>query len=107
MTQDTMSESDKNTGKHHIQEGREVSPFPAGDHNAARNRQDGMTRNTNNKKDPQKSIALKRSTRKLLEDLNMFDGTNLTLISDVDQDREMFSSHKRSLTYRCIISLYK
>ena len=32
----------------------------------------------------------------------MFDGTNLTLISDVDvdQDRKMFSSHERSLTYK-------
>ena len=27
----------------------------------------------------------------------MFDGTNLTLISDVDQDTKMFGSHKRSL----------
>ena len=33
-----------------------------------------------------RSNALERSVRKLLEGLNMFDGTNLTLISDVDQD---------------------
>ena len=30
----------------------------------------------------------------------MFGGTNLTLISDVDQDRLMFDPHERSLTYR-------
>ena len=41
--------------KHHIQESQEVSPFPAGDHKAARNRQNSMTNtNPNNKKDPQK-----------------------------------------------------
>ena len=33
----------------------------------------------------------------------MFEGTNLTLISDVDQDTEMFGSHEPSQTYRCII----
>ena len=41
--------------------------------------------------------AMKRSVRKLLEGLNMFDDTNLTLISDVDQDKYMFGSHERSL----------
>ena len=34
----------------------------------------------------------------------MFDGTNLTLISDVDQAKKMFGLHERSLTYQCIIS---
>ena len=43
LTQDTTWESDKNTRKHHIQEGQEVSPFPAGDHKAAMNRQESMT----------------------------------------------------------------
>ena len=43
LTQDTIWESHKNTRKHHIQESQEVSPFPAGDHKAARNRQDRMT----------------------------------------------------------------
>ena len=33
----------QNTRKHHIQESQEVSPFPAGDHKAAMNRQDRMT----------------------------------------------------------------
>ena len=38
--------------------------------------------------------------------LNMFYGTNLTLNSDVDQDTKMVGPHERSLTDRCIISLY-
>ena len=51
-------ESDKNTRKYHKQESQEVSPFPAGDHDAGRNRQDSMTKtNTNNKKYPQKKHA--------------------------------------------------
>ena len=54
MTQDTISESDKNIRKHHIQEIQEVSPFPAGGHKAARNRQDSMT----DKQDPQKKHRL-------------------------------------------------
>ena len=43
LTQETSDESDKNTRKHHIQESQEASPFPAGDHNAAMNRQETMT----------------------------------------------------------------
>ena len=43
------------------------------------------------------------SVRKLLQGLNMFDGTN-PFISGVYQDTEMFGSHERSLTYRCFIS---
>ena len=35
-------ESDHNTRKHHIQESQEVSPFPAGGHKAAMDRQDSM-----------------------------------------------------------------
>ena len=38
------------------------------------------------KNNPQKKTALKRSVRKLLEGMNMFDGTNLIRISDEDQD---------------------
>ena len=34
-----VRESDKNTRKHNTQESKEVSPFQAGDHKAARNRQ--------------------------------------------------------------------
>ena len=33
-----------------------------------------------------RSTALERSVTELLEGLNMFDATNLTLTSDVDQD---------------------
>ena len=33
----------QNTRKHHIQESQEVSPFSAGDHEVAMNRQDRMT----------------------------------------------------------------
>ena len=33
----------------------------------------------------------------LLEGLNMFDGTNLTLTSDVDQDKKKTGSYERSL----------
>ena len=40
-------------------------------------------RNTNNKKDTQKKHRLNRLV-KILEGFNMFDGTNLTLISDVE-----------------------
>ena len=29
----------------------------------------------------------------------MSDGAKLTIISDVDQDKQMFGSHERSLTY--------
>ena len=42
LTQDTIWKSDKNTRKHHTQKDQDVSPFPAGDHKAARNRQDSM-----------------------------------------------------------------
>ena len=42
LTQDTIWESDKNTRKNHTQEKQEVSPFPAGDHEDSRNKQDSM-----------------------------------------------------------------
>ena len=48
LTKDITRESDKNTIKHHTQESKEVSPFPAGDHKAALNRQESMT-NTKHK----------------------------------------------------------
>ena len=80
LNQDTEWESDKNTRKHHIQESQEVSPFPAGDHKAERNRQDSMAKtNTINKNIHNRSTALERSVRKLLEGLNYFHGTNLTI----------------------------
>ena len=41
LTRDTRWENDKSIRKQHIQENQEVSPYPAGDHNAARNRYKG------------------------------------------------------------------
>ena len=56
------SDVDQDTRKHDTQESKEVSPFPAGDHKAARNRQDSIIK-TNmicnlQKKDPQKTLRL-------------------------------------------------
>ena len=39
LTENSIWENNKNTRKHHTQESQEVSPFPAGDHKTARNRQ--------------------------------------------------------------------
>ena len=51
LTLETIWEIDKNTRKDHIQE--LVSPPPAGDHKAARNRQDSITKtNMKHKEDP-------------------------------------------------------
>ena len=82
---DTICESDKNTRKHHIQESKEVSHFPVDDSKAARNRQDSITKTNmkiNNKKDPQKKYLL-GTVSKTLEDLNMFNGTNLTIYTNI------------------------
>ena len=35
----------------------------------------------------------------------MFNGANITIKSDVDPGIEMFGLHKRSITYRYILSL--
>ena len=43
LIQDNTWESDYNTRKHHTQESKEASPFPAGGHNAAMDRQNSMT----------------------------------------------------------------
>ena len=71
-------------------ESQEVSPFPTGDHKAHINRR---TQRHSEQKTEQKH---KRSTKEvppwngheniLLEGLNRFNGANLTLNSDVDQD---------------------
>ena len=59
----------KNTRKRHIQKSQEVSPFSAGGKKTVRNRQDNMTdrhsRNTNNKKDPQKKHHLRMGCKKI------------------------------------------
>ena len=64
LTQDTIWESYKNTGKHniHVQESQDVHPFPAGDQKAIRNRQDRMT-----------DTHETQITRRILEGLNMFE----------------------------------
>ena len=85
----TVSESDKITRKHHTLKSKEVRLSPACDRMPARNRQDSMTkktRNTNNNKIHKRCTTLEWSVRKLLETFNMFDGTTLTLFSNVDQD---------------------
>ena len=71
-------------------ESQEVSPFPAGDHKAHINRR--TQRHSKHKTEK----THKRSTKGvspwngqlniLLEGLNRFNGANLTLNSDVDQD---------------------
>ena len=56
----------------------------------SRNRQDSMTNKHETqitKRIHKISIALEQSVRKLLEVLIMFDGTNLTLIPDVEEDK--------------------
>ena len=42
LTQGTIWESYQKPRKHHTQESQEVSPFPAGDHKAARDRKDNI-----------------------------------------------------------------
>ena len=89
LAQDIVWESDKNTRKHHKQESQEVSLFPTGDQKAARSIHGSMAKtktNTINKRDPQKKHRLGTVSKKKLEGLNLFHGTNLTLNSDMDQD---------------------
>ena len=67
---------------------QKISPRPAGDNKAAFNRRESMTntrhKNTN---DPQKKYHLGTVSKIiLLEGLNFFNGANITLSSDVDQD---------------------
>ena len=89
-TQETIWESDKNTKQHHMQERQEVRPSQQ-----MTTRQQGtdmtawQTWSTNNIKDSQKKHRFGTvSKRKILEGcLNMFDGANITLICDVDQDK--------------------
>ena len=58
LTQDTTWESDKNTIKHHKRESR-VSPFSAGDHNAAITWPKArLTQYTNSTNEPQKKSHL-------------------------------------------------
>ena len=77
--------------KHNKHDSQEVSPLPAGDHKATRNRHDSTTHTPTwsiaNKNDPQKKHALERPVKIILLDgLNRIHVVNLTLSSDVDQD---------------------
>ena len=68
---------------------QEVSPFPAGDHKAARNREDSIARKDNTKFKLQKGSTEAppwNGQQKIMEVLNMFNGTNITLNSDLDQE---------------------
>ena len=61
--------------KHHIQESKEVSFFPVGDHKDAMNRQDSITDKHEThitEMIHKRSTPLERSVRKLPEGLNMF-----------------------------------
>ena len=75
LARDTIWESDKNTRKNNPRYREEISPFPAGDHKAARNRQDNITKT---------NIKSMEWLVKILEGLNMLNGTKLILSSDVD-----------------------
>ena len=66
-----MLESDKIIRNHHIQENQEVSPFPVGDHKAARKRQNRTTNaNSKYKKGSTKKHGLEWSV-KLLDGLKV------------------------------------
>ena len=108
LTLGTTWESNKNT-INITTKSQEVSSFPAGDHKAAMNRSESM-RNTRHKNtnDPQKKYRLGTVSKNiLLEGLNRFNGANLTLRSDLDQDTKMFGLHARPLAYQCIISSHE
>ena len=84
LTQDTIWKSSKNTRKYHLQKSQDVSIFLAGDHNAAKNGQDRHETQIT-KLIHKRSTALEHSVKNLLEGLNMFDGANRNLISEVDK----------------------
>ena len=69
-----------------------------------------QTQDRNNTNDPQKKYPLGTAIKNiLLEGLNWFYGTNLTLSSDVDQDTLMFGLHERppNLSMHHLLELYK
>ena len=72
LTHENEWESDKNSRNHHLHESQEVSPFPTGDHKAARNRHHSMAKtSTNNKKYPQKKHHLGSISKKITEGLKL------------------------------------
>ena len=78
----------KKRRKHITHKSQVVSPFPVGDHQAERNRQDSIYKT--NLKQIAKRIHKKKKRlgtvrKEILDGLNRLNGTNLTLSSDVDQ----------------------
>ena len=86
LTRNTISESDK---KHLAQENQEVSPFPSRGSQGCKeqtrpyNKDKPETYKT--KRIHKRSVTWEWSVIKSLVGLSMFNGTNLTLSSDVDQ----------------------
>ena len=71
-------------------ESQEVFPFPACDQKAVMNNGDRIKRrkrNTDNKKDSPKKYNLGMVTKTILEGLNVFNDTNLTLNTNVGQGK--------------------
>ena len=75
--------------KHNRQEKQQNSHFPADGHNDTRKEQSRQHNKDklelNNKKDAQQKHCLRTFSKRLLEGLNMLNGTNIALRSDVDQ----------------------
>ena len=71
-------------------ESQEISPFPAGDHKAHINRraqrQSKHRTEQKHKRSTKEVPPLNGQSNILLQGLNRFNGANLTLNSDVDQD---------------------
>ena len=89
LTQDSNGKV-RNSQLDTTNESQEVSPFPAGDHKAHINRR--VQRHSKHKTEQKHKRSTKEVTpwngqlNVLLEGLNRFNGANLTLNSDVDQD---------------------
>ena len=72
-----------------------MSPFPAGDHKAATNKQDSNETQITKKKIHKRITALERSVRKLMEGSNMFnlyeEGTPLMVLATIESFESLFS----------------
>ena len=114
LTQATIWVSDKHTRKRHTRESKEVSPFSAGGHKDARNRQNSIiktcVKHKQRRRVHKRSTALERSVKQLLEGLNVFNGANLTLNSDFGSRHiDVWFNHgslDRCPNDRCSLSLY-
>ena len=88
-----MWESDKKTRKHHIQDSQEVSPFPADDHKAARNRQTS-TKYKCKIKDSQKKHRLGVASKKVMKFILIKEVCNLNSnLLKSGYDQEIAQSH--------------